>query len=444
MNKIIFQVKFLSDIVLQASSNTEGNIEHLDFIPGSNFLGMVAQNYMKFEDSFKVFHSGDVKFGDAHILKDEKVTYKMPLAFFHEKLDTKTLYNHHFIKDFSIFKQLKQKRDGYITKDMQTTDIEYNYSQKSAYDKINRRSKDSSMYGYKAIKNGTKWQFTLCYKEDISQKDLELIKQSLVGKKRVGKSKSSQYGLVDIEINGKSEDIQKQDTNELVLYANSRLCLVDADGDATLDLTYLFDGLNASNIDYAKTQLKTSTFTPYNGARKTKDYERVCINKGSVIVLKDIKQDKIPNFVGAYQSEGFGELFINPTFLMQKDGFSFSDKEQKAKDIAQLEINDNLARFLKAKEDTKTLKLDRLKKVSEFKKKYKNTLYKNIKPSQWGNIRSICANYKENFIDEIENYISHGTKGWEQNQINTFLEFSDEFDTIKLLSIQMPKGDKND
>ena len=145
MNKIIFQVKFLSDIVLQASSNTEGNIEHLDFIPGSNFLGMVAQNYMKFEDSFKVFHSGDVKFGDAHILKDEKVTYKMPLAFFHEKLDTKTLYNHHFIKDFSIFKQLKQKRDGYITKDMQTTDIEYNYSQKSAYDKINRRSKDSSM-----------------------------------------------------------------------------------------------------------------------------------------------------------------------------------------------------------------------------------------------------------------------------------------------------------
>jgi hypothetical protein len=444
MNKIVFQVKFLSDIVLQASSNTEGNIEHLDFIPGSNFLGMVAQNYMKFEDSFKVFHSGDVKFGDAHILKDEKVTYKMPLSFFHEKLDAKTLYNHHFIQDFSTFKQLKQKRDGYITKDMQTTDIEYNYSQKSAYDKDNRRSKDSSMYGYKAIKSGTKWQFILHYKEDISQKDLELIKQSLVGKKRLGKSKSSQYGLVDIKINGKDEDIQKQDRGELILYANSRLCLVDTDGNATLDLSCLFKNLKSSNIDYTKTQLKTSTFTPYNGARKTKDYERICINKGSVIVLRDIEQDKIPNFVGAYQSEGFGELLINPTFLMQKDGFSFSDKEQKDKDKATLEINDNLAKFLKAKEEAKKLKLDKIKKVSEFKKKYKNTLYKNIKPSQWGTIRAICNKREENFKEEIKNHISNGVKKWEQNQIDTLLRFSDDLDTIKLLSIQMPKGDKND
>ena len=45
MSKIVFQVEFLSDIILQASSNTQGNIEQLDFIPGSNFLGMVAKDY---------------------------------------------------------------------------------------------------------------------------------------------------------------------------------------------------------------------------------------------------------------------------------------------------------------------------------------------------------------------------------------------------------------
>jgi hypothetical protein len=82
MGELTFQVEFLSDIVLPASSNTEGNIEHLDFIPGSNFLGMVARSYIDFNDSFNVFHSGKVRFGDATLLHEGRATYKMPLSFF--------------------------------------------------------------------------------------------------------------------------------------------------------------------------------------------------------------------------------------------------------------------------------------------------------------------------------------------------------------------------
>lgn len=43
MRTINFKVTFLSDIVLNASSNTEGNIEILDYITGASFLGMVAK-----------------------------------------------------------------------------------------------------------------------------------------------------------------------------------------------------------------------------------------------------------------------------------------------------------------------------------------------------------------------------------------------------------------
>jgi hypothetical protein len=39
MRELVFQVEFKSDIVLPASSNTEGKIDQLDFIAGSNFLG---------------------------------------------------------------------------------------------------------------------------------------------------------------------------------------------------------------------------------------------------------------------------------------------------------------------------------------------------------------------------------------------------------------------
>ncbi len=436
MKELIYQVEFLSDIVLPASSNTEGNISQLDFIPGSNFLGMVAAKYDQFEDSFKVFHSGKVKFSDANIVKNNKQTYKMPFSYFHEKLDPKVIYNHHKIDDFKKFKQLKQKRNGYVTSDLEEVSVKYNYSQKSAYDKEKRRSKDSQMFGYNAIASGTTWQFSIkC--DDISDNDLRLLKKSIEGKKRLGKSKSAQYGLVYIESKGEKEEIEDKNSQELVLYANSRLALVDEMGNPTYDLKYLFEGLNDDNIDYAKCQIRTSTFTPYNGVRQTKDYERICINKGSVIVLKDVDKTKIPSFVGAYQSEGFGELLLNPKFLANH-GFSFKEHKNVDVDIEKVTPKSDLAKFLQQRQESKQANLDLGKKVAEFIKEHK-TLYKNIQPSQWGKIRSICTSAQADFKNQINEYISHGTKKWESKQIKTLIKDEHSLEFIKLISIQMPK-----
>ena len=91
MRTINFKVTFLSDIVLNDSSNTEGNIETLDFITGSSFLGMVAKNYDEFAktfDTFDIFHSGKVRFGEATPYFENKTTYKVPFCFFAPKLDS--------------------------------------------------------------------------------------------------------------------------------------------------------------------------------------------------------------------------------------------------------------------------------------------------------------------------------------------------------------------
>ncbi|MDQ7060879.1 MAG: hypothetical protein Q9M43_06960 [Sulfurimonas sp.] len=440
MKSLVFQVEFLSDIVLPATSNTEGNIKQLDFIPGSNFLGMVASKYGDFEDSFNVFHSGDVKFGDATILKYDTQTYKMPLSYFHEKLDDTMLYNHHLIENFSSSKQLKQKRNGYITKEKEIIEVEYNYSQKSAYDKENRKSLDSSMYGYSAIQSASKWQFTLKYTDSLSLKDLELIKNNLIGKKRLGKSKSAQYGLVDIQLKGKNEELSTQNrSSELVLYLNSRLALTDQEGNPTYDLTYLFDGLDDKNIVYEKTQIKRSSFTPYNGMRQTKDYERVCINRGSVIVLKDIKIETIPNYAGAYQSEGFGEIIVNPVFLMEKIfKLITNSKDEENTRTKEIDITSDLVKFLQRREDSKKEKLDLANEVDTFKNKHYK-LYVKINKSQWGKIRSICTSAKDDFKKEIEDYVSSGKVTWDKKQIDTLLHSSEDLQFFKLLSMQMPK-----
>lgn len=447
MKELVFQVEFLSDIVLQASSNTEGNIELLDFIPGSNFLGMAAKEYDKFENSFDVFHSGKVRFGDANIVLNNKQTYKMPLSFFHEKKDKDKIqiFNHHLIENFSTHEQLKQIRNGYISKDLEVIYIDYNYSQKSAYDKNKRRSKDSHMYGYSAIKQGTQWQFVLKY-DKISDNDLERIKKNLIGTKRLGKSKSAQYGKVEISQEGTLASVLEDDnSSQTILYANSRISLVDNEGNPTYDLKYLCDGLVDENIVYKKTQLRKSSFTPYNGARQTKDYERICINKGSVIVLKDLTQEQLnslENGVGVYLSEGFGDVILNPSFLLSEE-FKFKKPIQVDTDNEKVEIKSNLAQFLNKKEELKQSKLKILNEVDAFINKNK-TLYKNLKSSQWGKIRSICTSGEDDFKDEIREYISHGAKKWEDKQIDILLQDEYNLEFIKLISIQLPKVVKNE
>ena len=55
-----FKCKFLTPIVLNTTGATEGVLsDTLDYIPGANFLGIIAKNYSEFgEEAFDIFHSG--------------------------------------------------------------------------------------------------------------------------------------------------------------------------------------------------------------------------------------------------------------------------------------------------------------------------------------------------------------------------------------------------
>ena len=459
MRELIFEITFKSPIILQANSNTQGKINSLDFIPGSAFLGMAASRYGDFNDPFKIFHSGAVKFCDAAPIKDGKEFFKIPLSYFHEKLDDGKIYNHHLLNDseFKKFTQLKQMRSGYINDENEQLNMNLDFSQKSAYDKNKRRSMDSQMYGYEAFRAGMKWRFSVKFEPSVSEDDINRVKETLVCSTRLGKSKSAEYGAVEIKFIGENVDkIQAFTPPEkyTFVYAKSRLALIDENGNPSYDVKYILPNLSANNVDYEKTQIRISNFTPYNGARATKDYERACINKGSVITLKNLSDEQITelkNGVGAYLSEGFGEVLINPWFLNDGDAqerpIRLQNKEKEEQAHASLPIKSNLAKFLNQKKDAKDQALKIAEEVAKFIRDHKNKFNK-ISNSQWGAIRALCKSNPD-IAEEVDQFISNGVAKdkWcdvKEVFINAIKESTLPLKFTMLVSMQMPKtrGDK--
>ncbi len=454
-----FKVTFLSDIVLHGSSNSEGNIETLDFITGSSFLGMVAKNYDEFAktfDTFDIFHSGKVRFGEATPYFENKTTYKVPFCFFAPKLDSdkKEVKNNHFIdydNQAELDKQYKQIRSGYITSNFDYINLDHTYSQKAAYDKENRKSKDSSMFGYKAIKKGATWKFTIKFDKDLDEKIEKQVVENILGEKYLGKSKTAQYGKILIEElkDFKEENLENLNPKEITyVYINSSLALFNANGMPTFEPTIENLGLTNASINWEKTQIRTKKYTSYNFKRQTNDYTRLVIEKGSVIALKNVSNEDInilKNGIGGYLNEGYGEVLINPSFLLKEGSFSLNKTEKKEVklDIQKEKVDDVLISFLGNKKESKNKTYTLGEEVQEFIEDNK-AKFEKISKSQWGQIRMLVQFNQKNrdYVEKIKDFITHGTskKQWESAEKTLFsILDTKDMEFIKLLSMMMPK-----
>ena len=454
-----FKVTFLSDIVLHGSSNSEGNIETLDFITGSSFLGMVAKNYDEFAktfDTFDIFHSGKVRFGEATPYFENKTTYKVPFCFFAPKLDSdkKEVKNNHFIdydNQTELDNQYKQIRSGYITSNFDYINLDHTYSQKAAYDKENRKSKDSSMFGYKAIKKGATWKFTIKFDKDLDEKIEKQVVENILGEKYLGKSKTAQYGKILIEElkDFKEENLENLNPKEITyVYINSSLALFNANGMPTFEPTIENLGLTNASINWEKTQIRTKKYTSYNSKRQTNDYTRLVIEKGSVIALKNVSNEDInilKNGIGGYLNEGYGEVLINPSFLLKEGSFSLNKTEKKEVklDIQKEKVDDVLISFLGNKKESKNKTYTLGEEVQEFIEDNK-TKFEMVSKSQWGQIRMLVQFNQKNrdYVEKIKDFITHGTskKQWESAEKTLFsILDTKDMEFIKLLSMMMPK-----
>lgn len=412
--KLQFKCTLTSDLILNIKSATQGQNRTLDFIPGNNFLGIVAANYEQFSDkeAFEIFHSGKVRFGDGHLAytDNERIvrTHKVPASVFYPKSKSivEECYLYHFYKrendkvNQGFPQQLKQARDGFYaflnTGNAMEVKIAKSFSQKSAYDPVNRRSLDEMMYGFESIKNGTVFAFDV---EIDNPKLVDKIRKALVGNKRIGKSKSAEYGSAFIQECNYSESIS---TNTLhkdfnIVYADSRLIFVDSETlMPSLQPTAKDLGFNdpESEIVWELSQIRTFHYSPWNSTRNSRDADRCGIEKGSVFVVKTKEIMPEAQYVGSFSNEGFGKVFYNPEFLILTNGNGLSEykykKHTQNKQITKGHFSSPLTQYLHKKKEYDECCKKIFTEVNVFVNNNKAIFKGDTFASQWGNIRSIA------------------------------------------------------
>lgn len=440
MKKMKFQCTLSSDIILSKDSSTEGNQYCLDFIPGNNFLGIVAARLYNDKDinALEVFHSGKVRFGDAHpSIEGMARGLKVPGAMFYPKLKkaSEECYIHHLIPnpEDSHIKglQLKQCREGFYAfgeNSGKPVCFDKNYAIKSAYDSEKRRSEDGKLFGYQSLPEG----MVLCFEieSELDDNTNKKIEESIVGEKHIGHSRTAQYGLVNIvkmeyaEVKSTGNTFESDNKQYTTVYADGRLIFLDENGELTFQPTAKQLGFeDGATIDWERSQIRTFQYSPWNGKRHTYDTDRCGIEKGSVFVVEGRKSTSEKTYIGAYNNEGFGKVIYNPAFLAGdntgKAICTLEEKPKKEKPKAEeIAADTPLLMFLKQQKDVAGNTQKLYDAVNEFVNENGNKFKGEQFASQWGSIRNIAmiVPNEKDIPNKILKFLSSGVAKdkWEE------------------------------
>jgi hypothetical protein len=443
--RLTFNCTLLTDLVLSSSPASEGFHHSLDYLPGAKFLGIVASHLYDIQApaaTLARFHSGAVRFGDAHpITEDGRLSYRIPAAYQYIKNQglRPPIYLAHRLNQLgegnrklrrlliSDGVQLKQARHRYLVPGPSLSEVglltvDQSFTIKSGYDRKKLRSKDQQMYGYFALKAGTVWRFSV---EIDDEEHVSPVEQALLKAKRMGRSSSSQYGRIRIERcdSYPLDQAPEAAKGEAYLYALSNLCFYDAWGHATLQPEASDLGMpEGSSIDWNRSQVRSRIYRTWNRKRNGPNADRLIIEKGSVFVVnlaEAMSAHSLANGVGAHRSEGLGQLLLNPGFLPPDNVYWPADAHEisaptaalpilQAEELTQRQVDlspvgpprsnpthaEEVMDFLR-KKHRRGLERESLDQtVNQFIKDHGGK-FTHITSSQWGQLRTLAKNLGE-------------------------------------------------
>lgn len=409
-----YKCRLLSEVIISSDTASEGQKRTLSYLPGVKFLGIASKLYKEsaVQETLDLFHNGTVSFGDAHPCLGGGYSLHTPFAWFFpkgEKVEEAAYVHHDLSEDkrktlLGNGTQLKQVRSGYFAPTGEyLPSIPQDFSIKSAYDRERRRAMDEQMYGYFALPKGSEWLFTV---EDRSGQYLQTVRKELEGKHRIGRSRSAEYGLVEITFDKElpANATQLPATTRLVCYAESDCLFYDEFGQPTLqpDPVKHFGLPEGTVVVWSQSQIRSRLYQSWNSKRYNRDADRHIVEKGSVIVFHTpapiTPSDQMR--VGAQQAQGFGRVRVNPGFLQGDEEGKLTLKLEKIETknwpapsaaryspIAHGEKDELVLQHLKNRHEAvkDMMSIDEL--VNQFIKD-QGGKFNEISASQWGMVRN--------------------------------------------------------
>lgn len=316
--------------------SSEKDTISMDYIPGYSVLGAFAKEYLcngshtpdkKFEH---LFLKGTAIFSDLNYSaitdKGKVITYYKTPSYINilkktkKLVDTEILIQHedelkerdkYYFKNGNQPKKLKGKRittiDGkYLIGEVEK-EIIYHHSRSSERDDENR------LFFFDAISKGQLFAGKIIVDKEYKDVVLDILKR---GKIRLGKSKSSQYGLCKvIDVNVYPADslshIIPESAEEILINFKSDAVFMDKNGNYTSDYKTVWEiirgEIGAYKDDPGKSYVTTKTICGYSGIWNLHKQEIPAISAGSTFVFKVSDKTVLPLFLGTRQSEGFGD-----------------------------------------------------------------------------------------------------------------------------------------
>lgn len=335
--RFYYSLKTLEPVIVSKTTATINNHQGLDYISGSAILGLVAGSvYRQYADqselTWSLFHSGEVQFGPCYPVVESQLSLPTPASWHYEKGQVAIqdgLYLGKAITNHTCYErknstQYQQCRDGFVTGAGQASDIKTGLTTKTALDRSNGSVKDGSLFSYCYLEAG---QTFIGWVEYDSQEQLTLVKEALLGKRRIGRSRSAEFGLVSIveaALNEVHEEVKQKDS--LVLWCLSDCEVLNQQGlpSLTPDLSDLMRGAQGE-LDRTKSFIRATSVSRFNQARLGIDSEQVLISKGSVLVFKNISITSEQLFqletkgIGINRQQGLGWIKVNPAWAFEPE-----------------------------------------------------------------------------------------------------------------------------
>jgi hypothetical protein len=328
--KALVELVLVDDIVVSASAATAGGHRSLDTIPGGLLLGAVAKRLYGQQgiDSWRLFHSGAVQFGDALPLQDDGVVLEPIALSLHRQKNTKNEVKDFALQDRESATQWTQLRDGFgpmpktASAEMTVHRVEKRFGLRTAMD--NGVAANGQLFGYESLVGGQRFVATVSAQHDA---DLTAVLAAFDDQTlRLGRSRATEYGRVHCRIlaHPLSQRQHLMGRSCLTLRAQSDLCLRDGDGQPTLQPSAEQLGLPASwKRDDKKTFVRTRTYRPFHGTRQRPGMERQVLRAGSVFAfvangsppLDDDAAKRVAEAldrgVGLFRAEGLGRVTVH-------------------------------------------------------------------------------------------------------------------------------------